>query len=666
MTDSKKSLLVTCALPYANGPLHFGHILEHTQADIWVRFQRLQGHQCTFVCAADTHGTPIMVAAQQKNIKPEELVANARQSHIEDFKKFQISHDIYSSTHTAATKELCETFYHRMKQKNLIKTASIQQLFCEHDRMFLPDRFVKGTCPKCGAKDQYGDNCEKCSATYSPNDLQSPYCVVCKNAPITKSSEQIFFHVNAYRDFLQDWLKNHTAKEVCNKMLEWFKDELRDWDISRNAPYFGFLIPGYTDKYFYVWLDAPIGYMSATKELSESLYKNFWESSDPQHEVYHFIGKDIIYFHTLFWPALLKAADFRTPTAVFTHGFLTLNGEKMSKSKGTGLNVSSYLKFLDSDYLRYYLALKLGPGMDDIDFNLEDFVLKVNADLVGKITNLASRGAQMLGKNFRSMIVAPDQEGLALLEKIQSAQGSIAEHYKTRNFHKALAEIKQLADEANKYFDEKAPWKTLASDPASTQIVLSNTLNAFRLIAIYLKPVVPAFASRVEQLFEVKPFVWNDLFKTLSQHTIKNYEHLMTRIDPEKVKAMVEDSKNPVASSQKPEPTNNTAVLDIETFAKVDLRVAEVLEAEEIKEADKLIRLKVSLGDLGERQIIAGIKSAYKAETLKGRKILVVANLAPRKMKFGVSEGMVLAAGNESGLFVLSPDQGAKAGDKVK
>ncbi len=692
-----RKILATCALPYANGPIHIGHMMEHLQADFWIRFQKMLGHDCLFLCADDTHGTPIMVEARRRAIAPEQLIAEAWEEHSKDLSDFQIDYNLYSSTNSEENRILCEQFFKHMKDKGHINTKVIDQLFCEHDKMFLPDRFVKGICPKCGAKDQYGDSCDSCGATYSPADLKSPFCIVCNNPPVLKQSEQLLFKVNNFRDYLIDWLPKHSSREVANKMMEWFKEPLRDWDISRNAPYFGIQIPGHPGKYFYVWVDAPMGYISTTLQYCKAkglTFDDYWRE-DSTAEVYHFIGKDITYFHTLFWPALLKTAEFRSPTQVFVHGHVTVNGEKMSKSKGTQINARTYLKHLDPMYLRYYYASKLTSGVDDLDLSLDDFVARVNSDLVGKITNLASRGAQMLNKRLDGNMAECDPQGLLLVKKAQAQASIIASHFENRDFLKAINEIRALADEANRYFDEKAPWKTIDNDPEATRQVLSTTLNLFRILAIFLQPILPQYTKRVAVLFsETYPYRWIDLDSLISRKKISEYEMLAIRIEPDKVKAMLEDSAKlhlaklessaatakkylPAASSATSSATSpaissstdpgKAAEVSIDDFMKVDLRVAKIIEAEEIKEADKLLRLKVDLGPLGQRQIIAGIKSAYKAETLVGRLTVVVANLAPRKMKFGISEGMVLAAGaGGSELFILAPDSGAKPGDKIK
>lgn len=691
----KRKILITAALPYANGSIHVGHLVEYLQADFWTRFQKLRGHECHYICADDTHGTAIMVESRKRSIKPEQLIEEKWQEHTKDFKDFEIEFSHFSSTNSEENKKLCEEFYHHMKTKGHTTTKMVDQLYCNHDKMFLPDRFVKGTCPKCGAVDQYGDSCDKCGATYSPSELKTPYCSICSNKPVMKSSEHILFKLNDFKSYLAEWLPTHTSKEMANKMQEWFQEDLRSWDISRDEPYFGFQIPGTDNKYFYVWVDAPMGYISSSLQFFNKTYgadadkkfKSFWKEHKDT-EVYHLIGKDIVYFHTLFWPALLKAAEYRSPNQVFVHGMLTVNGEKMSKSKGTQIYARTYLKHLDPMFLRYYLASKMSGGVDDLDLNLDDFISRTNSDLVGKITNLASRGAQMLTKKMDSKMSVCDTEGLRLVNHAQSLAHEIAEHFEHREFAKAMNVVRGIADEANKYFDDKAPWKSLESDPEATKQVLTSTLNLFRILSIFLKPILPRYTQKVEKLFSEAPYTWDSVQQVLSHHQINNYEHLASRIDPEKVKAMIEDSKvlspvtttatEPSAASKnsasktaagKTEDRNaqQTSEIDFADFEKVDLRVAKIIKAEEIKDADKLLSLTVDLGPLGQRQIIAGIKSAYKAENLIGRLTVIVANLKPRKMKFGTSEGMVLAAGSGgTSLFILSPDQGANPGDKVK
>jgi methionyl-tRNA synthetase len=684
MTENRR-ILITCALPYANGYIHLGHLVEYLQADFWARFQKMRGNECTYICADDTHGTPIMVKARELGITPEALIAKSYDEHFEDFSDFQIQFSHYGSTNSKENKELCDYFYKKMVEGNHTRIQGIQQLYCNHDKMFLPDRFVKGTCPKCGAKEQYGDSCDICASTYSPSDMKEVQCSICGNSPTLKDSESIFFRLNNFKNYLEEWIPKHCSSEISKKMLEWFNEDLHDLDISRDEPYFGFPIPG-TDnkKFFYVWVDAPMGYMSTTKQWAHAQGKTLQEIwQDPKREIYHFIGKDIARFHTIFWPAFLKAAEFRSPNQVFVHGHLMVNGEKMSKSKGTFIAARTYLKHLNPEYLRYYYATKLSSSVDDIDLNLEDFINRVNAELVGKITNLGSRGGQMLKKKMDGLMSEPDEDGAKLIAHAQKTGESIAAHYEARDFAKALNEIRSLADEANKYFDEKAPWKTLESDLAGTKKVITTTLNIFRILAIYLKPVLPQYTEKVSALLGEGDYQWSDVFFVLTNRPINNYEHLATRIEPDKVKAMIEESRqiNEQIQAAKKATTKFTAVpskkdepgidhpveIEFSDFEKVDLRLGRVIEAEEIKEADKLLKLKVDIGGGQVRQIIAGIKAAYRPESLIGRQILVCVNLKPRKMKFGLSEGMVLAAGSGgSDLFVLSADEGAQVGQRVK
>ena len=690
--QTKRKILMTCALPYANGPIHLGHMLEHIEADIFARFQKMRGHDCVFICADDTHGTPIMIKARELKIKPEEFIAISQADHTKDFEDFSIAFDHYGSTNSVENKNLCDLFYQRMKAKGHTIKKSIEQLYCEHDKMFLPDRFVKGTCPKCSSADQYGDACDICGTTYSPNELKDPGCSICGTAPVKKNSEHIFFKLNDFKTFLTEWLPKHTAPEISKKMMEWFNEDLRDWDISRDEPYFGFAIPGETGKYFYVWVDAPMGYVSAADQWAKKndrKLEEFW-GADSNAELYHFIGKDIVYFHTLFWPALLKSADFRSPDQVFVHGHVMVNGEKMSKSKGTFIAARVYLNHLDPQFLRYYYATKINGGIDDLDLNFNDFSSRVNSDLIGKIVNLASRGAQMLTKKMDGVMSTPDEVGLILLKNILEHSDAIAKYYDTRDFSKATTMIREMAELTNKYFDDKAPWKTIESDPVDTKQVVTTTLNAFRMLAIYLKPVLPKMSQQVAELLNEKPYQWSDLKTTLTNHKIKDYIHLAQRVEAEKITSMIEEQKTIYASQAKPEfkktssaPTSpdaknakagvassaneKPAEIDFEDFMKIDLRIGKIIEAEEIKEADKLLRLKVELNNGETKQIIAGIKAAYSAEKILGRHVLVCANLKPRKMKFGISEGMVLAAGDGgSDLFILSPDDGAKAGSRVK
>jgi methionyl-tRNA synthetase len=675
----KRRILATAALPYANGNIHLGHMLEYIQVDVWTRFQRMRGHDCVFVCADDTHGTPIMIKARELGITPEAYITKSGEDHLSDFTDFGIGFDHYSSTNSPENKALSEEFYLKMKENGHIAIRDIKQLYCNHDKMFLPDRFVKGTCPNCKSQNQYGDNCEVCGATYSPSELKDAFCAVCKNPPVEKTSSHAFFQLDHFRDFLAKWVPEHTTPEIANKMQEWLGGELRDWDISRDAPYFGFEIPGLKDKFFYVWVDAPICYVSATQQWAKKNgreFKEFWQ--DDQTEIYHFIGKDIIYFHCLFWPAMLKTAGYSLPKQIAVHGFMNLNGEKLSKSKGTMISARQYLNVLDPMYLRYYYASKLSSALQDIDLNFDDFGNRVNSDLVGKITNLGSRGAQMLKKRLDGRMGKLSGEALKIVKDTQAKAEEIAQLYESRDFAKAMNEVRALAEEANRYFDERAPWKLINDDAEATREVLSSIINVFRCLAIYLKPVLPKYSDRVAKLLNEKSYAWSDAQKILENHDIGEYEHLATRVEPTKIDellASIQPKETPkVASSVDIKPTTSApataetpAEIEFDDFAKVDLRIVKIIEAEEIVEADKLLRLKVDLGNGQTRQIIAGIKSAYKASDLVGRMTVIVANLKPRKMKFGMSEGMVLAAGpGGKDLFILSPDSGAQPGQKVK
>lgn len=673
-----RKILVTNALPYANGPIHLGHLLEFTQTDIWIRFQKMRDHEVHYVCGDDTHGTPIMIAANKRKITPEQLVEESWKEHYRDILDFECDLSHYGSTNSKENKELCEYIFKKAEAAQHISKKQIEQLYCNFDKMFLPDRFVKGTCPKCSTPEQYGDSCENCGATYSPAEMKSPACSLCGTPPVLKSSEHLLFETEHFRDFLIKWLPEHTAPATANKMKEWFKEPLRPWDISRDAPYFGFEIPGYPQKYFYVWVDAPVGYIASTKQHCDKIGLNFedmWKGES--YELHHFIGKDIVYFHTLFWPSLLKTAGFRTPTAVHVHGYLTLNGQKMSKSKGTQITARQYLDHLPATFIRYYFASKLNSTNDDMDLNLDDFVSRVNSDLVGKITNLASRGAQMLGKKWQGQLSELDEKGLALVKKFQSQAESIAQNFETREYTKAINEIRAIADEANRYFDEMAPWKTVESNPAETQKVLSTTLNVFRMLAIFLKPVIPTYSSNAEKLFKESSWTWKDAQKILTNGSINSYEHLANRIDPEALKKMSgnnQDSASPTKEAPKAKPKATSVdpmaakpEIEIDQFSAIDLRVGLIKSAEAVPEADKLLKLIIDVGPLGERQIFAGIKAAYDPAKLVGRKTVIVANLKPRQMKFGLSSGMVLAAGpGAPDLFILSPDDGAKPGDPVK
>ncbi|MBN2435860.1 MAG: methionine--tRNA ligase [Spirochaetes bacterium] len=668
--NKKRKILVTSALPYANGDIHLGHLVEYLQTDFWVRFQKMRGHDCHYMCADDTHGTPIMISARDRGITPEALIAECHDRHFNDFKNFKIEFDNYYTTNSPENRELSSEIFLAMKEKGHIEERTISQLYCAHDRMFLPDRFVTGVCPSCGAEGQYGDSCDVCSATYSPSDLKDAACVICGKKPELKESVHLFFKLNNFRDFLKGWVRDHASRETANKLEEWLSEDLRDWDISRDAPYFGFEIPGYKDKFFYVWVDAPIGYISATKNWCDKNgrdYKEFWKADDA--ELYHFIGKDIVYFHTLFWPAMLHNAGYKTPDSVFVHGFLTVNGEKMSKSKGTFIKARTYLDHLSPAYLRYYYACKLNATIDDVDLSFDDFVTRVNSELIGKITNIASRSIQMLKKlELKTGVLSDD--GKELVQKAQERSESIARHYEDRNFSKAIKEVRELAEDANRYIDHHEPWKHVASDPEKVRSILTALINVFRIITVYLKPVLPAYAADVEELLNSGVLTWNSVNEVLENHVVKPYKHLLNRIEKESCDAIIESEVKAAASANNANKTSAPSIADtisFDDFAKVDLRVAEVINAEDVEGADKLLKLTIWLGGDDRRTIFAGIKKYYSPEQIKGRLIAVVANLAPRKMKFGLSEGMLLAASAEdkSTVLLLAPDSGAKPGQKI-
>ncbi|MEZ6992109.1 MULTISPECIES: methionine--tRNA ligase [unclassified Aeromonas] len=677
MATDPRTMLVTCALPYANGSIHLGHMLEHIQADIWVRYQRMRGHQVHFVCADDAHGTPIMLKAQQLGITPEEMIAAVSQEHQADFAGFNISFDNYHSTHSDENRELAELIYGRLQAGGKIKSRTISQLFDPEKSMFLPDRFVKGTCPKCKSPEQYGDNCDSCGATYSPTELIDPKSAVSGATPVMKDSEHFFFDLPQFETWLADWVRGSGAiqEEMANKMQEWFESGLQQWDITRDAPYFGFEIPGAPGKYFYVWLDAPIGYMASFKNLCNKRgdidFDSYWKA-DSEAELYHFIGKDIAYFHCLFWPSMLEGAGFRKPTKVNVHGYVTVNGAKMSKSKGTFIKASTYLNHLDPECLRYYYAAKLNSRIDDLDLNLEDFVQRVNADVVNKLVNLASRNAGFIAKRFDGKLAATCAEP-ELYAEFANACTVIAEAYESREFSRAIREIMALADKANRYVDDKAPWVIAKQEGADAELqaVCSVGINLFRVLMAYLKPVMPLLAERAEA-FLAETLSWDGIAAPLVDHTVAPFKALFSRIEPAKIEAMIEASKEDLAKEQAPkatgplvdDPISETIAYD--DFAKIDLRVALITKAEAVPEADKLLKLQLDIG--GEtRQVFAGIKSAYNPEDLEGKLTVMVANLAPRKMRFGMSEGMVLAAGpGGKDLWILEPQEGAQPGMRVK
>ena len=674
MTTQRK-ILVTCALPYANGSIHLGHMLEHIQADVWVRFQRMRGNEIYFICADDAHGTPIMLKAQQLGITPEQMIEEVKTEHQRDFAGFNISYDNYHSTHSPENRQISEQIYKRLKANGYIKTKVISQLFDPEKQMFLPDRFVKGTCPRCKAPDQYGDNCEVCSATYNPTDLIDPKSVVSGATPILKESEHFFFDLPAFSNMLQAWIRSGTLQEqVANKMQEWFEAGLQPWDISRDAPYFGFEIPDAPGKYFYVWLDAPIGYMGSflnyCNKNNKAIFDEFW-SKDSTTELYHFIGKDIVYFHSLFWPAMLDGSEHRKPSNIFVHGYVTVDGAKMSKSRGTFIQASTYIKHLDPDCLRYYYAAKLSPHIDDIDLNLEDFVQRVNSDLVNKVVNIASRSAGFISKRFDGKLSDKVAEPELYSQFVEKAK-VIADYYEQRESSKAIREIMALADEANRYIDEKAPWvvaKQEGQDQA-LQDICSMGIFLFRILMTYLKPVVPSLAQRTEEFLNSQ-LEWRGIDNALTGHTINRFKALFNRIDMDKITAMIEETKELTTSTapakeKVAEPIADT--INFDDFAKVDMRVALIKNATFVEGSDKLLQLTLDIGD-ETRNVFSGIKQFYPdPQVLIGRLTIMIANLAPRKMRFGVSEGMVLCASGKDdgeGVYLLSPDSGAKPGMRI-
>ena len=670
---ARRRILVTSALPYANGPLHLGHIIEQIQTDIWARFQRLRGNDCLYVCASDAHGTPVMLRAAKEGLTPEELIADVQASHRADSAGFLIDCANFYTTHSAENRHFAELIYTRLRAGGHIAQRAIEQAYDPERGMFLPDRYIKGECPRCGAPDQYGDSCEACSATYTPLELRNPVSVLSGATPVRRESEHFFFRLGDFETMLREWTSGERVQpEVANKLQEWFGEGLRDWDISRDAPYFGFEIPDSPGKYFYVWVDAPIGYMASFQNYCnrEGLdFDGYWAAGSDA-ELYHFIGKDIAYFHTLFWPAMLHGAGFRTPSAVFCHGFLTVNGQKMSKSRGTFILARTYLEHLDPEYFRYYIAAKLGAGLEDIDLNLEDFVQRVNADLVGKVVNIASRCAGFLNRHFGGVLAPGDAAGELRAECV-SAGEAIAACYEAREYGKAMRQIMALADRANQYIDQEKPW-ALAKDPAQSarvQAVCSAGIDLFRILATYLAPVLPELATRASAFLRWR-LDWVSLHDSLQGHTIDTFTPLMSRIDAERIAAMIEGSKEHTATKSPSPPASAyapiAATIAIEDFAKVDLRVARIVAAEPVAGADKLLALTLDLGGM-QRNVFAGIKSAYAPGDLVGRLTVMVANLAPRKMRFGVSEGMVLAAGpGGKDIFLLAPDSGAEPGMQVK
>lgn len=666
----KRKILATSALIYANGPPHLGHLVGTIQSDIWVRLQRMRGHDCTFICGSDSHGTPIMIKAESLKLTPEALIEQMHQAQIADFTDFHIAFDNYYPTHSRENEILVKEIFTKHLTKGCISKRKIQQLFDPAKKMFLPDRYIKGTCPRCGSNNQYGDNCETCGSTYDATELINPYSILSGEKPIEKTSEHYFFKLPLFTDFLKSWLEEVKLQDhVKHKLFEWFGSGLKEWDISRDAPYFGFLIPGETTKYFYVWLDAPIGYMASFKNLclrrSDLKFAEYWQSDKT--ELYHFIGKDIIYFHALFWPAILQGAGFRTPNGIFVNGFLTIDGHKMSKSRGTFISARTYLKHLNPEYLRYYFAAKLSSKVEDIDMHFDDFIQRINADLVGKFINIASRCARFINKNFDNKLSNHLIE-IELYNHFAVSGEDIANKFENMEYSHAIREIMALADRANEYIDEKKPWHMLKQNQlAAVHDVCTMGINLFRLLMIYLKPVLPRTAEHVEHFLNIAPLVWQDKNTPLTNHTIREFTPLLTRIESRQIEAMKMDTRKDVEKKSEERTADiKQAYITIEDFNKIDLRVGKIVSATQIEDADKLLCLKVDVGgDI--RQIFAGIKIAYQPEELIGRHVVVVANLVPRKMRFGESQGMVLATGpGGKDLWLISPDPGAEAGMKVK
>ncbi|MEK8015879.1 MAG: methionine--tRNA ligase [Candidatus Parabeggiatoa sp.] len=664
-----RKILVTSALPYANGSIHIGHLVEYIQTDIWVRFQKLRGHECYYVCADDAHGTPIMVRAQKEGITPEELIARYQTEHQTDFADFSIGFDNYYSTHSAENQQFSNLIYQGLKAGGHIERRTISQFYDPVKEMFLPDRFIHGECPKCHAQDQYGDSCEHCHTTYNPTDLINPVSTVSGVTPIEKESEHLFVNLSHFEAMLQEWIASGALQPaVQHKLNEWFESGLQAWNISRDAPYFGFEMPDEPNKYFYVWLDAPIGYIASFKNLCDREhldFESFW-GKDSQAELYHFIGKDIQYFHCLFWPAMLTAGGFRNPTAVFVHGFLKVDGEKMSKSRGTFINARTYLNYLKPEYLRYYFAAKLGYGVDDVDLNLDDFLHRVNSDLVGKFVNIASRCAKFM-PNFEGQLASELVEP-ALYQHFIDEGNAIAEAYEIRDYNKAVRHIMALADRANQYIEEHKPWVIAkqAGQEAELQGVCSQGLNLFRVLMGYLAPILPLLTSKVED-FLAAPITWQP--EPLLAHTINPFKPLMLRVEKKQIDAMIEASKESLATPKKPAASIDPIreLIDYDTFSKIDLRIARITKAEHVEGAKKLLRLTLDVGEDKPRNVFAGIKDAYTPEQLTGRLTVMVANLAPRQMRFGISEGMVLAAGpGKQDIFILTADEGAQPGMRVK
>ncbi|MDX1957583.1 MAG: methionine--tRNA ligase [Leptospiraceae bacterium] len=664
-----KKILVTTALPYANGAIHLGHVLEAIQADIFSRYQRLIGNECFLFSADDTHGTPIMLAAQKRGMKPEDMVIEIQKEHVKDLKAFHIDYANYYTTNSQENKFFSEEIYNRLKAKGHIADREIEQSYCEHDKMFLPDRFIKGTCPKCNSKDQYGDGCEVCGSNYSPKDLLDSKCAICGNKPVLRNSRHLFFKLQDFESELKDWIHNesHVNIGVKNKLMEWFDQGLKEWDISRDAPYFGFEIPGEKDKFFYVWLDAPIGYIASSKNYfqNDSRFDEIWTGKNS--ERHHFVGKDILYFHALFWPAMLLGSDFNTPTRVNVHGFITLNGEKMSKARGTFINASSFSKHLDVEHFRFFISSKLNDTMEDMDLNFKEYENKINSELVGNLVNIFSRVGTSIADKLERRLGVLDEQGKALVAICLGSKSEIQKNYESLNYSKVLKEILRLGDEVNKYINDNAPWSLIKTDKEKARAVVTASLNSGRILAIYLSPILPVLSEKIFEFLNIKKPNFLNLEEILENITINPYKPLSQRVEEKAILTMIEENKEiPKEENKKVEKVESSGLISINDLAKVELRVGQIQEANSVEGADKLLQVKVDLGSLGVKNVFAGIKSAYKPEELVGLKVVVVANLEPRKMKFGISEAMLLASGKDESLSLFVPHRNANPGDLLK
>ncbi|TGL08175.1 methionine--tRNA ligase [Leptospira bouyouniensis] len=679
-----KHILVTSALPYANGSIHLGHILEAVQTDIWVRFQKLIGNECYFFCADDTHGTPIMIAAKKAGKTPESMIEEVQKEHFQDLTSFGVEYDNYYTTNSEENRKFSESIYLTLKKNGHIVSRNIEQSYCEHDKMFLPDRFIKGTCPKCGAKDQYGDSCEVCGTSYSPKDLKESYCSICGNTPVLKESKHLFFKLQDFQNQLKTWMEegNRLNEGAQKKLQEWFTSGLQEWDISRDGPYFGFAIPEEENKYFYVWLDAPIGYMASSLNhlKDEKKFNEFWK--DGKGEIVHFIGKDILYFHGLFWPAMLMGSGYKAPNQLNVHGFLTVNGEKMSKSRGTFINASTFAKYLDVEHFRFYMACRLGSGMEDVDISFDDFVSRVNSDLIGNLVNLVSRVSTSILDKMDRRLGNLSAEGKSLVSELLAKESEIRDAYESRNYSKVMREITGLGDKVNKYVNDYAPWNLIKTDVEKAREVVTTSLNCAKILFTYLAPVTPKIAYAITELFQIPPLSFVNLTETIENKVLGSYQMLSKRVEEKNISLMISETKeafeksNPNQSKQEPSKsnTNETKVgsvsedgyITIDELSKVELRVGLIKEANPVEGADKLLFVKVDLGEKGIKNVFAGIKASYTAEELVGKKVVVVANLKPRQMKFGLSEAMLLASGKDKSLSLFVPDRDANPGDLLK